>query len=566
MRENGRQHVVTDAEEIDLHDVFSKLMKRRQTILSAVGICVVVALIYSFTAQPIYSATSRILVEGKPPKIVKVEDTVLPDYTDRISFFNSQIEILNSRTVAVLVIKELGKYEPWNRRFKPADRLKTITESERVDSLKKHVKVSPVRMAQVIKVAVEDPDPVLAARIANGWMKAYALFSSQDQLVQRRSELEADLGQQLKYLKEKHPVIVGLKGEIASINKKIAEEIQQEGNPGDVLARNNDTTNVKVLDYAEVPIKPERPRKALNVALSLVFGFFLGAGLVFLFESLDQTFKSVADMEAALKLLCLVPIPCYGGDKEHPDAVPEFVADRSRHSLMAEALRSLRTGIIYSNPDLSKKTFVVTSSTPSEGKTTVAINLATVFAQAEEKVLLVDTDLRKPRLHSIFKLDRTNGVIDILAFGKDDIHSFIHKTAIKGLDVLTCGEVPLNPSELLGSKKMEELIAKLSAMYDRIIFDTPPILAATDAVVLSTKVDATILVVKSGSTHRQAAQRSAEALDSVHAHVLGAVLNMVNPDQQGPYYYYYHYGQNTTKKSAKSSKLPGLITKTDSNA
>lgn len=556
----------SDVIEIDLRDIFHKLIKRRQTILSAAGICVVAALIYSFTAQPIYRATSRILVDAKPPKIMKIEQQVVTDFTDRTSFFNSQVEILNSRTVAEIVINELGKYEPWNRRGKPENQLKVITEGERIDFLKKRVKVSPVRMTQVIKVAVEDPDPVLASKIANGWVRAYVLFSSQDQLVQRRSELEADLMQQLKFLKEKHPVIVALKDEIAAINQKIAQKHQQRNESGNASELSNDITNIKVLDRAEVPLKPERPRKALNVILALVLGCFAGVGLVFLFESLDQTFKSAADMEAVLKLLCLVPIPRHDADKEHPEAIPEFVADRSRHSLMAEAFRSLRTGIIYSNPDLSKKTFVVTSAAPSEGKTTVAINLATVFAHADEKVILVDTDLRNPRLHKIFKVDRANGVIDILAFDKSDIHAFVHKTGIKGLDLLTCGEVPPNPSELLGSRKMEEFIATLSTMYDRIIFDTPPVLAATDAVVLSTKVNATILVVEAGTTHRHAAERSAEALRSVRARVLGAVLNRVNPDQQGPYYYYYHYGQNALKKSDHPFKLKNLFKKTDPNA
>ena len=223
------------------------------------------------------------------------------------------------------------------------------------------------------------------------------------------------------------------------------------------------------------------------------------------------------------------------------------------------AFRSVRTGIIYSNPDLSKKTFLVTSATPSEGKTTVAINLAMVFVQAEEKVLLVDTDLRNPRVHSIFEVDRANGVIDLLAFDNADIHSLIRKTGVNGLDLLTCGEVPPNPSELLGSQKMEALIQKLSPLYDRIIFDTPPILAATDAIVLSTKVDSVVLVVKAGATHRHAVQRCVHALRAVNAHIIGAVFNMVDPDQRGPYYYYYHYGRNAASKGKSRSGKKDLL-------
>ena len=550
----------SDLIEIDLRDVFNKLMKHRRTILTATGICLVVALIYSFTAQPIFSATTRILVEAKPPKIVKVEDVVLPDYTDRTNFFNSQVEILKSRAVAEIVLGGLAKYEPWGRRGKPMDKLKPITRGEIIDFLIKNVKISPVRMTQVIRIEAEDPDAALAARIANDWARAYVLFSSQDQQLQRRSELEADLAQQLKYVKEKHPVIVGLKNEIAAINAKINEE-DKTGKIGKPTVWSNDITNVKVLERADVPLAPSRPRKKLNVMLAIVFGLFLGAGLAFLFEALDQTLKSAADLESFLKLLCLAPVPIHEMEKEHPDASPQFVTEGSRHSLMAESFRSLRTGIIYSNPDRAKKTFLVTSATPSEGKTTVAVNLAIVFAQSDEKVLLVDTDLRKPSLHSLFKVDRANGVIDLLAFDRSDIHPMIHKTSVKGLDLLTCGEVPPNPSELLGSHKMDALIKKLSSMYDRVIFDTPPILAATDAIVLSTKVDSVILVVKASATHRHAAQRCVQALKAVNAHIVGAVLNMIDVDQRGPYYYYYHYGENASSKRKKKFDKINILKK-----
>ncbi len=554
------QNPSDDVIEIDLKDIALKLFKHRHTIISVVGICVVAALIYSFTATPIYSAASRILVDAKPPKIVKVEGAILPDYTDRVNFFNSQIEILKSRTVADIVMGDMGVYEPWGRRGKPAEKLKPVTENERLDFLLKHVKVSPVRMTQVIEISVEDPDPQLAARIANNWTRAYVLFSSIDQLVQRRSELEIDLAQQLKFLKEKHPVIIGIKTEISVIDDKINNEhkrLKEIDKPRKLgaLTLSSNSTNVQILDRAQPPTKPVRPRKALNVALALILGLFAGVGLVFLFESLDQTIKTATELEQFLKLTCMASLPVCKPEGDNKDFMPEFVSQTMRHSMMAEAFRGIRTGIIFSNPDMAKKTFLVTSAPPDEGKTTVAVNLATVFAQADERTLLVDADLRNPSLHKVFKIDRANGITDILALNKDDIQSFIHKTDIKNFDLLTCGEVPPNPSELLGSKKMETFIAKLSTMYDRIIFDTAPVLAATDAVVLSTKVDAVILVVKAASTHSQAALRALNALRSVHAHVLGAVLNMVNVNKHDSYSYFYRYGQEPHKNQGNARNI-----------
>ena len=542
MAESNTADPSSDVFEVDLLTIWKTLLKHLQTIATVVVLCVTASIVYSYTAVPVYDATARILVEAKPPKIVKVEDVVLPNYNDSDNFFNSQVEILKSHTVAELVYRDLKTYEPWERRGKDAAKLKPITETERVDALLEHVKISPVRMTQVIDVAVEDPDPVLAARIANDWAKAYVLFSSLDQLVQRRSELESDLATQSKFLKGKHPIIVGIQTEIDTVNAKISSEKQRLGEEDNETVFSNDVSNVKILDRAQVASKPVRPRKMFNLAIAMILGLFAGAGLAIMFESFDQTIKSPSDLEAFLKVLCLMPIPLHIVGNAKTGVQPEFVTERDRHSAMAESFRSLRTGIVFSNPDLAKKSFLITSSAPSEGKTTVAVNLATVFAQADERVILVDADLRSPRIHSVFGFERNNGVTDILALGKDDIHAFIHKTDVKNLDVLTCGELPPNPSELLGSKKMTDLIERLSRDYDRIVFDTPPVMAATDAVVLSTKVDATIMVVQAQETHRDAAKRSLDALRSVHARILGAVFNKVSADDHGSYGYSYRYG------------------------
>ncbi|MBF0331913.1 MAG: polysaccharide biosynthesis tyrosine autokinase [Candidatus Omnitrophica bacterium] len=547
---SGLEHSASDVIEVDFKDIFTKIFKHKQTIISIVAIFIVVAVIYSFTAMPIYRSVSRILVEGKPPKIVKVDGTVLPDYTDQANFFNSQIEILKSHAIADLVFSDLGGYETWKNRGKSAGSIKPLKDVERIDFLIKHVKVTPVRMTQVIEVSVEDPDPELAARIANSWVRAYLLFSSVDQLVQRRSELETDLNLQLKFLKEKHPVIVGLKNEIDTIDQKIDNERVRLQSADNTLSGSRpgsrDISNVKILDRGLVPFKPISPRKTLNLVIAFILGLISSFGFILLFESLDQTIKTNMDVEQILRTTCLVAVPRQAKDKDLQDFGAEYITAKGRHSTVAEAFRSLRTGIIFSSPDRQKKTILVTSASPSEGKSTVAMNLATVFAQADERTIIIDTDLRNPRLHSVFKISRGQGITDVLAYDKADLKAYIHGTEIPNLDFMACGEIPPNPSELLGSKKMEEFIARLSGMYDRIIFDTPPILAATDAVVLSTRVNATILVVSSGSTNRHAALRCMTALKGVHAHILGVVLNKVNAKDQANYYYL--YGENATKK------------------
>jgi capsular exopolysaccharide synthesis family protein len=554
-----------DIIEIDLQDVFRRLVKHRLTIFTVLFVAVAGSLIYSFTAEPVYQAKSRVMVDRRPPKIVKVEDMIIPDYTDPTNFFNSQVEILKSQTLASLVFQELGTYEPTERRGKSAGELNPFTDNERLEALLKHVKISPVRMTQIIDVSVEDTDPQLAARIANIWTQAYVLFSSVDQLLQRRSELETDLYQRSKYLKGKNPIILGLQSEIEAIHEKIKSEgarlSQEDVGLTDILAWRGDASNVQIIDRAQVPIKPIRPRKALNLVLAVILGLFAGGALVFVLESSDQTIKTTQDLEQAVKMSCLVAIPHFKNKNAPKDLVPELISEKSRRSLVAESFRHLRTGIIFSNPDFPKKTIMVTSSSALEGKSTTAINLAIVFAQAGERTILVDTDMRSPRLHAIFKTDRPGGLTEILAYDKGDAQSFIHKTGIPNLDILACGAVPPNPSELLGSKKMEEFIAKLQRDYDRVIFDSPPILAATDAAILSTKVDATILVVRSGFAHRQAVSSSVKALKAVNARVLAVVLNMVDFYGQGHHYGYSLYEPNTRKKIAAKTKTKGSVKK-----
>ena len=540
-----------DIIEIDFREIWLKVCKHRQTIISSVLICVILALVYSFIAHPVYKSLTRLLVEGKPPRIVKVEDTVLPDYTDRENYFNSQVEVLKSHAVATLVYDELGTYEPWGRRGKNPAQLKEVGRDQRVDAMMKHVKIAPVRMTNIIEISVEDLDPFLAARIANLWTRAYILFSSTDQLVQHREELEQDLNQQYKYLKEKHPVIQGLKSEIAAVNEAIANEQKRmfESSAGSHFSFNtsNSITNVKVLDQAVAPVKPDRPKKVLILISALFLGVFIGFGLMFLFESLDQSIKTPSDIEHLLKVPFLISIPLHVPDPNKPQASPGLMTLTEGHSPVGEAFRSLRTNILYSNPDFKKKIFVVTSTLPSEGKSTVVVNLATAFAHVEEKTLIIDADLRNPKLHYIFNLKRENGVTEVLSMDNADIKKFIFQTQVPNLSILNCGALPPNPSELLGSKKMEALLEKLSGMYDRIILDTPPILAATDAVVLSAKTDGVIFVVKAGSTPYPAAIRSLNYLTSVHANIFGTVLNMVRPNQHGDYHYYYPYSQDAQK-------------------
>lgn len=403
-------------------------------------------------------------------------------------------------------------------------------------------------------------------------------------LLKRKSDLEIEIAEKLEHFKEKHPEILGLRSELANINEKISGEKDKEmlsGGKGvqysvfkrdvetnrqiydSLLQRMRETqvtgelktTNIRVVDKAFVPEKPVRPKKRTDLLVALMIGIFGGGLLAFFFEGLDQSIKTPEDLKNRVKLPCLAAI-AMPNDDDDKSVKPEFITHLKPRSTISEAYRGLRTSIMFTAVERKRKIIMLTSSGPQEGKTTSAINLAIAMAQSGEKTILLDADLRKPRVEEAFGLKSDHGLTDILA-GTEKLASDVHKTEIPNLDIITCGSIPPNPSELLGSKKMEEFLAELEKRYDRIIIDTPPVLAVTDAVVLSGKVDGVVLVVRAGETHKNAITRAKELLESARAsNIIGAVLNMVEHGKTSGYYYYYrqYYGKKYGKYYGEKSK------------
>ena len=297
--------------------------------------------------------------------------------------------------------------------------------------------------------------------------------------------------------------------------------------------------NIRVMDYAEVPMRPVRPKKRQNLLLALIVGLMGGAGLAFFFEYLDDSIKSPEDVERLVDLPFLGLVPAVA-DKESKDLY--LVTRDIPKSPVSEAFRGLRTAVLFSaSSDRELKTIMVTSSGPSEGKTTTAVNLAVTMAQGGKRVLLVDSDLRKPSLHKIFGISEMVGASNLLVDQSMDVREAIHETGIENLDVITCGPIPPNPSELLGSRRMKEIIERLHTDYDRVIFDTPPVMSVTDANVLGRMVEGVVLVVNSKISARKAVLGSKRALMEVGANVIGIALNQVDMRDRGYYSYSYEY-------------------------
>jgi len=311
------------------------------------------------------------------------------------------------------------------------------------------------------------------------------------------------------------------------------------------------SNNFRIIDAARVPTSPSEPNIPRNLSFALVLGVISGVGLAFLLENMDNTVRTPEQAQVVSGLPSLGMIPLGSKSANHGSRgkrlaltaskeVVETVTQVRPQSQMAESYRALRTSLLLSNLGAPPKVIMVTSARPQEGKTTTSINTAIVLAQKGVRVLLVDADLRRPSIHKTLGMGPRSGLSNVLTGSATLQQTIAASPILTNLFIMPAGTPPPNPAELLASSNMRDLILELRGMYDHIVIDTPPTLSVTDAVVLSPRADATILVIRSGQTTKQALRRARDILMQVNAHVAGVLLNAVDltsPD----YYYYYEY-------------------------
>jgi polysaccharide biosynthesis transport protein len=309
------------------------------------------------------------------------------------------------------------------------------------------------------------------------------------------------------------------------------------------LAGHLRTNNVRILDAALVPSGHISPNLFTSVAGSVAIAFVLALGLAFLLELLDSSVKTQDDIEKTIGVTFLGVIPTIeDGVKGAPvlkGSKDLYVLNHPK-SAVAECCRAIRTNLLFMTPDRPAKTLLVTSGSPQEGKTTTAVNLAVTLAQSGLKVLLVDTDLRRPRLHKAFGIPSTPDGVSKAILGESDVFDMIRETGVPGLDLLPCGATPPNPAELLHAERFKRIVEQLSERYDRVIFDSPPVGAVTDATILARLTMGTVLVAQSGRTAKDALARARRLLGFSGVNVLGCILNDLDLSKQGSYGYYYY--------------------------
>jgi len=586
-----------------MRDYLGIILKRKWIVLTFLTALVTTVMIASSKMEPVYQATCQLLIEKERSDAVSFEEVIGVDTLQK-DYYQTQYKILKSRSLAKEAIQKLGlaqiaefsQSRPRRnlytlfrktilREALPAQS-KSLDIKGMIDRFLTAIEVEPVRNTRLVKIKAKSRDPKLAARMANILAQTYLSQNLEYRLFASRQVLErllpqagktgahsstADLSELLASLpsvvshplihklKEqcaklevlyadlskrygpKHPKIIGTRSALEGLRKNIDLETNRIVSAVKTeLSGNLKAVNIRIIDPAEVPKRPIRPNKRLNLILSLCSGLILGCGLAFFFEYWDDTFKAQEDVEGCLELPFLGHVPTIRPQGRKNKAEKDIFVHTHPKSAASEAFRNIRTGIAYSHSSNPLKTILVSSAGPEEGKTLVAINLAISMAQAGSRVLLVDSDMRRPTIHGILKLNNYLGLSNY--FIKEwEAERVIQETFIENIKCVGSGPVPSNPAELLGSTKMKEFVEGVRNSFDRIIFDSPPIGTVTDALVLAKAVDGVIQVVRFGKYPKDMIHQAKQRLQEMDIKIIGVVLNDIDIEKSGRYYYPYYY-------------------------
>lgn len=512
------------------------------TLLAAGG-----GFVASQLTVPAYEASTTLLINQAPVS------STSPDYNSVLTserLARTYAELLRKRPVLEEVVANLG--------------LDTDP-----DLLAQRVGVNAVRDTQLIVLTVEDIDPQRAADIAN---EIVAVFIQQNRELQSSrysasiqslelelAKLQEDIDNTQSRLDELQSATVPeelaerdrLQALLAQYRSSYATLLESYENVR--LAEAQSTDSVSVAEEAQPKRLPVRPKTTLNIFLGGMVGGLFAIGIALLLEQLDDTLKSTEEIEQLAGASTLGVIARIEGD----NPAEKLVTAKRPRSQVAEAYRVLRANIEFSLIDNGIKTVVVTSAGPIEGKSTSVANLAVAMAQAGKRIILVDTDLRRPTLHQLFEQSNARGITTALIKQEGrSISDYLVPTGVRNLRLLPSGPLPPNPAELLGSQRMAELIENLRMRAELVLFDSPPLLAVADTTILASVCDATLLVVLAASTKADSLRKATEQLAQSGTRLLGVILNRVSTSSSSYYYHYhYHYYASSDSEQRKRHRL-----------
>ncbi|MBX3015317.1 MAG: polysaccharide biosynthesis tyrosine autokinase [Caldilineaceae bacterium] len=535
----------------------------------------VVGIVYAQRQVPIYSTTTTLIINPAAPS------ALLPytaDYSVQ-ALASTYTEFMRTRSFAQLVATEMGN---------------TLSVEEITNALS----LRYVEGTQIFRITATLTNPELAQSLAN---TAAAVLINENiarqrsQQEQQRAQLNAAANQEREQLTEVHSVLQQEADYYTERIKNLESEItNQENRPrsdeGDdrllqlkqelIAARserievlgslaetqaalaasaNTGTINMDtavVIDAALLPLAPQPGQARQLMILAFLGGLMAGAGLAWLLEYINYTVRTPEELDTYYGIPTQGAIGLIGGRGEKVDRAAGLVTLLEPRSPLSEAFRALRTSIRMANAVKPIHSLLVTSSGPGEGKTFVTSNLAVSLAQEGKRVILVDADLRRPQVHKVFGLPMEPGFTNWAVDPKLKMEQLLKTTPVPNLYVLTCGTIPPNPSELLGSPRAGELFQTLAANADIVLYDTPPAATVTDAVILAAQMDGVLQVVRAGTTRIDLIQRCKVLLERADVHILGPILNGVQVSDLGYYANYYYYGgyyQGNAQKGRRRS-------------
>ena len=546
---------------------------RLQTILIFASVVFSIIFIGTLFQTRQYRGTATVLIDIESPNLLSVstskDEAIVGEnnYMAYADYYQTQVEIITSRAVAKRVFDNLKLGEKKNfRRAK-----------DPLDKLLRKMKVKSVKLTRLAKINVLDPDPQMAARLANEFAMVFveenlSKTTSDETLTLMKNEylkLQSKEAELSKRYKAQFPAMVRIHQQMDQLAKALEEETKRQlhyerrqaeatslsdTHAQSLIERIHENSmvgglrpnNIRVVDFAEVPVRPAKPNLRLNFFLALFLGLLGGIGTAVGQELLDSSVKNPEDIERDGRFTLLGYVPQIDGLSESSGA---DLRERYQYSLIqphsqaAEAYRTLRTSFMYAASQDKAHIVVMTSPGVGEGKTTTSTNLAISLTQVGLKVLLVDADLRRPRVHQAFEMSQAPGLSEFLV-GRASFESITQPTEIPGLWVVTSGACPPNPSELLSSPPMADFLKRAAEKFERILLDTPPVIPVTDAAILAGMTGAVIAVVQSGKTPRQALHRLNAVCQEAHAKILGIILNNVPFRASSTYYGYSSYGDH----------------------
>lgn len=566
----------TTNEELDLSYCINLVFKRFWLLVAMVALGLVAAVLVNLLMRPAYKATALMMINKEDAG--KIDATPYGSFASEEDYYRTQYQLLQSRSLLskVYTKMKLGQVEE----FANPNGLK---------KLEKSLDVAPITRSRLVNVSATAYDPSLAADIVNTLTDTFVadnvsnrvfmgqdviaalesterssaeqeLLNSMPQVVnsdfiktlkQQASKLAADRARLLAKYTTNHPDVISVQNQLDAVNGQINTETRRLVQSIKIeLSGQFSGNNIRVIDPAVTPEKPVRPRKLMNLAIGLLGGGLLGLMLVFVLEFLDQSVKSSEDLEEKLGLPFLGFVPYEKLKKKEREYATLL---KEGNSLVAENVRNVRTMLDFSLAGEHNAPILITSSLQGEGKSHLSSNLLVALAQTGKKVLLVDGDLRRARVHRVFKLSTEKGLSNIWDADpqKADYAANIQAVEdVPNLFVMTSGQRPPNPAELLNTPKLADFIAWATQHYDQVVVDCPAIMPVSDTLLWGKYIPRAVFVIKYGQTNAKLAQLALDKLKKAGIKVLGAVIGHYRPEglSYGKYGYYKNYSYYNEEK------------------